>query len=413
MMQPMDPHENSSRDLTIVCENLWKIFGELPKDPDSLLETLDTVHLSKEEILEKYGLTVGVHKANFQIKKGEVFVIMGLSGSGKSTIVRCLNRLIRPTSGRVVIQGKDVTRMTSRDLRTLCREKMGMVFQNFALVPTRTVLQNVTLGLEIRKIPKTQRLQKAREAIQLVGLSGWEDKYCKQLSGGMQQRVGLARALAGDPEILLMDEAFSALDPLIRKQMQDEFLKLVRIVDKTIVFITHDLDEGLKLGDRIAVMKDGRIVQIGTPEDIVMHPADAYVAEFVSAISRTKRETARDLVSDPEEWVCTLDDDPVSLLEKMRDQDYLGLLVIDDQDNPLGVLYRDMLRSAIDDKGEAVALLDLVSKDMITVNQHTGVDELVAQAARTSIPLAVLDRKNRLAGVIPRSSLLKELAEMI
>jgi glycine betaine/proline transport system ATP-binding protein len=409
----MDAHQTNDHEPTIVCENLWKIFGETPKDLDSLLETLDTVHLSKEQILEQYGLTVGVHRANFQIQKGEVFVIMGLSGSGKSTIVRCLNRLIQPTSGRVIIHGSDVTRMKSKDLRSLCREKMGMVFQNFALVPSRTVLQNVTLGLEIRKIPKSERLQKARDAIQLVGLSGWEDKYCKQLSGGMQQRVGLARALAGDPEILLMDEAFSALDPLIRKQMQDEFLKLVRIVDKTIVFITHDLDEGLKLGDRIAVMKDGKIVQIGTPEDIVMRPADDYVAEFVSAISRTKRETARHLVSDPEDWVCSLDDDPVQLLQKMRDQDYLGLLVIDDQEIPLGVLYRDTLRTGIDQHGAAVKLIELLSKDVITVDHHTGVDELVAKAARTNIPLAVLDRKNRLAGIIPRSSLLKELAEMI
>ncbi|MFW6055245.1 MAG: quaternary amine ABC transporter ATP-binding protein, partial [Thermodesulfobacteriota bacterium] len=251
----------------IVCRNLWKIFGDLPRDLDSVLSELDGSALSKEEVLERYGLTVGVHKANFEIQKGEVFVIMGLSGSGKSTIVRCLNRLIEPTSGSVFIDGNHVTGMSRKELRRLCREKMGMVFQNFALIPSRTVLQNVTLGLEIRGVPKPRRLEKAREAINLVGLSGWEDRYCKQLSGGMQQRVGLARALAGDPELLLMDEAFSALDPLIRKQMQDEFLKLVRIVDKTIVFITHDLDEGLKLGDRIAVMKDGKIVQIGTPED--------------------------------------------------------------------------------------------------------------------------------------------------
>ena len=413
MMHYLAPPHSSVSEPTIVCENLWKIFGAPPRDLDALLNTLDTSSLSKEEILKQYGLTVGVHKANFQIEKGEVFVIMGLSGSGKSTIVRCLNRLIQPTSGKVWIQGKDVTQMKSKDLRALCREKMGMVFQNFALVPSRTVLQNVTLGLEIRKMPKPLRLQKAREAIKLVGLSGWEDKYCKQLSGGMQQRVGLARALAGDPEILLMDEAFSALDPLIRKQMQDEFLKLVRIVDKTIVFITHDLDEGIKLGDRIAVMKDGRIVQIGTPEDIVMRPADDYVAEFVSAISRTKRETARQLLSDPEQWTCSLDDDPGMLLEKMRDQDFLGLLVIDDQEKPLGVLYRDTLRTAIEQDAEALVLLDLMSKDVITVDQQTGVDELVAKAAQSTIPLAVLDRKNRMVGVIPRSNLLKELAEMI
>lgn len=403
----------TNQEATIACRDLWKIFGELPKDLDPVLANLEQSNLSKEEILDRYGLTVGVHKANLEINKGEVFVIMGLSGSGKSTIVRCLNRLIEPTRGSVTIEGKDVTTMSGKNLRKLCREKMGMVFQNFALIPSRTVLQNVTLGLEIRGVQKAERVKKGKEAINLVGLSGWEDKYCKQLSGGMQQRVGLARALAGDPELLLMDEAFSALDPLIRKQMQDEFLKLVRIVNKTIVFITHDLDEGLKLGDRIAVMKDGKIVQIGTPEDIVMRPGDDYVAEFVSAISRTKKETARHLISDPDGWTCSLTDNPDQLLQKMRDKDYLGLLVTGDHDNLLGVLFRDSLRSALEGSQSAVNLESILSQDFMAVHQEAAVDELVAKAAQTRIPLVVLDKKKRIAGVIPRSNLLQELAEMI
>jgi glycine betaine/proline transport system ATP-binding protein len=271
----------------------------------------------------------------------------------------------------------------------------------------------VTLGLEIMGIPKEERLEKAREALKLVGLSGWGSKYCKELSGGMQQRVGLARALAGDPEILLMDEAFSALDPLIRKQMQDEFLKLVRIVDKTIVFITHDLDEGLKLGDRIAVMKDGKIVQIGTPEEIIMTPADEYVADFVSAISRTKRETARQLMVDGEGWICSLDDPPGALLKKMRDQDYLGLLVTDSSDRLLGALYRDDLRLALEESPGSIALQDLLKPDVPVVGKDTGVEDLLQKSVKSKVPLVVLDRKQRISGLIPRDTLFRELADMI
>ena len=402
-----------SRQDVIACEDVWKVFGELPKDLQPFLDTIEHSDLDKEALLDKYGVTVGVQKASFRIKKGEVFVIMGLSGSGKSTILRCINRLIRPTAGKVMVNGQDVTQMSGKQLRSLCREKMGMVFQNFALVPTRTVLQNVTLGLEIMGLPREERLTKAREALKLVGLSGWESKYCKELSGGMQQRVGLARALAGDPEILLMDEAFSALDPLIRKQMQDEFLKLVRIVDKTIVFITHDLDEGLKLGDRIAVMKDGRIVQIGTPEEIIMTPADEYVADFVSAISRTKRETARQLMVEADEWVCSLGDDPRQLLEKMRDQDYLGLLVTDESDRLVGVLYRDDLRIALGAASGPISLQELLTPEIPVVDKDTGVEDLLQLSAKSTIPLVVLDRKQRVSGLIPRETLFKELADMI
>ena len=402
-----------NRPEVIVCEEVWKIFGELPKDIQPFLDTIEHSGLDKEALLDKYGVTVGVQRASFRIKKGEVFVIMGLSGSGKSTILRCINRLINPTTGRVLVNGQDVTEMSGKQLRAMCREKMGMVFQNFALVPSRTVLQNVTLGLEIMGLPKEVRLEKARDALKLVGLSGWGAKYCRELSGGMQQRVGLARALAGDPEILLMDEAFSALDPLIRKQMQDEFLKLVRIVDKTIVFITHDLDEGLKLGDRIAVMKDGKIVQIGTPEEIIMTPADDYVADFVSAISRTKRETARQLMVDGEDWICDLGDDPVHVLERMRTRDYLGLLVTDSSDRLCGVVYREDLRTALDEASDPVVLADLLKSEVPVVDKHTGVEDLLQTSARSTIPLVVLDRKKRITGLIPRETLFRELADMI
>jgi glycine betaine/proline transport system ATP-binding protein len=307
---------------------------------------------------------------------------------------------------------EDVSRMKGKELRKLCRERMGMVFQNFALVPKRTVLQNVTLGLEIEGLGKEERLKKARGALKMVGLLGWESKYCHELSGGMQQRVGLARALAGDPEILLMDEAFSALDPLIRKQMQDEFLKLVSVVDKTIVFITHDLDEGLKLGDRIAVMKDGRIVQIGTPEEIVMTPADEYVAEFVSAISRTRRDTARNVMVDPGDWTCSLSDDPGVLLERMRQEDKLGLLATDGEERLQGALLRDDLR-AMGEDSNMDSLENHLRSEYVVVNIDTAMDELVQKASQSKLPLVVLNRKQRLVGVIPRSNLLQDLSEMI
>jgi len=403
----------SDQENMITCENVWKIFGDLPKDLDSVIQSIQDSDMDKEEILEKHGLTVGVHDANFQVKKGEVFVIMGLSGSGKSTLLRCINRLVTPTRGKVYVGDQDVSRISGKELRKLCRERMGMVFQNFALVPKRTVLQNVTLGLEIQGLSKEERQDKARSALKMVGLLGWESKYCHELSGGMQQRVGLARALAGDPEILLMDEAFSALDPLIRKQMQDEFLKLVNVVDKTIVFITHDLDEGLKLGDRIAVMKDGRIVQIGTPEEIVMTPADDYVAEFVSAISRTRRDTARNVMIDPGDWTCSLDDDPQSMLERMREEDRLGLLVTDSDERLQGALLRDELREAMDKGTKIDSLADYLSSEYIVVDIDTAMDELVHKASQSKLPLLVLNRKQRLVGVIPRTNLLQDLSEMI
>ena len=404
----------SEQESTIACENVWKIFGDLPKNLDSVIESIESSNLNKEEILEKYGITVGVHNASFQVQKGEVFVIMGLSGSGKSTLLRCINRLVTPTRGRIQVGNQDVARMSGKELRKLCRERMGMVFQNFALVPKRTVLQNVTLGLEIQGLEKEERLEKARSALKMVGLLGWESKYCHELSGGMQQRVGLARALAGDPEILLMDEAFSALDPLIRKQMQDEFLKLVGTMDKTIVFITHDLDEGLKLGDRIAVMKDGRIVQIGTPEEIVMTPADDYVAEFVSAISRTRRDTARNIMVDPGEWTCSPTEDSSQLLERMRREDKMGLLVTDSEERLKGALLRDDLREATEQGDTRVeSLEESLSSEYVVVDIDTPMDELVKKAAESKLPLLVLNRKERLIGVIPRSSLLQDLSEMI
>ncbi len=267
----------------IECKNLWKIYGD---NENLALSACQTEGLDKKECLRRFGCVIGVVDASFAVEKGDIFCIMGLSGSGKSTLIRHVNRLIEPTTGQVLINGVDIGKLNSYELRKLRAEKIGMVFQNMALLPHRNVRDNVGFGLEVRKIKKQERYDAIERALELVQLSGWENRFPSQLSGGMQQRVGLARALAADPDILLMDEPFSALDPLIRRQLQEQFLELSAKLKKTTLFITHDLDEAIRLGNRIAIMNDGVLVQIGTPEDIVTHPADDYVADFVAGISR-------------------------------------------------------------------------------------------------------------------------------
>lgn len=269
----------------IEIAGVWKVFGD---KAHQAVADIRQNQVSKKEVLEKYNCVIGVADANMQINPGEVFCIMGLSGSGKSTLVRHINRLLEPTEGSVIVNGEDIMSMGPTQLRTFRNEHIAMVFQNFALMPHRSVLDNVALPLEIRGVSKNQRMDVAERTLEMVELTGWGNKYAHELSGGMQQRVGLARALAADPEILLMDEPFSALDPLIRRQLQSEFMALAANMNKTTVFITHDLDEAVRIGDRIAIMRDGMVVQTGTPEEIVMNPADDYVAEFVAGISRLK-----------------------------------------------------------------------------------------------------------------------------
>jgi len=285
---PGDPPEVS--DATITCESVWKIYGD---DADRIIAAVRTRGLDKAQVLERFDAVVALADISFSVAAGEVFCVMGLSGGGKSTLVRHVNRLIEPSAGRILVDGEDIGRLSDKDLRRLRSEKISMVFQSMALFPHRDVLNNVTYGLEIRGVPRAERRRIADRTLELVKLAGWERRYPHELSGGMQQRVGLARALATDPEILLLDEPFSALDPLIRRQLQDQFLELSRTLRKTTMFITHDLDEAIRLGDRIAIMKDGRIVQLGTPEDIVTRPADAYVADFVKGLSKLKLVHAR------------------------------------------------------------------------------------------------------------------------
>jgi glycine betaine/proline transport system ATP-binding protein len=279
-------------DPTVSCRNVWKVYG--PK-ADRIVGSPDA-SLSRQELLEKTGCVAAVRDVSFEVAEGEVFVVMGLSGSGKSTLVRMINRLHDPTSGQVLIDGEDVVKLDDERLRELRRRKISMVFQHFGLFPHRRIVENVAFGLEVQGVEKDERNAKANEILEVVGLGGWGNSYPDELSGGMQQRVGLARALATDPEIMLFDEPFSALDPLIRRDMQDEVLKLQREVKKTMIFITHDLMEALKLGNRIAIMKDGAFVQVGTPEEVVAHPADSYVADFIRDVPRAHVLTARTIM---------------------------------------------------------------------------------------------------------------------
>ncbi|MEM5542333.1 betaine/proline/choline family ABC transporter ATP-binding protein [Sulfitobacter sp. AS92] len=272
-----------TQEIAIDARGVWKVFGARAK------EALAAIHaegLGKSEVLERFNCVIGVADASFQIERGELFCVMGLSGSGKSTLVRHVNRLLEPTAGEILIGGENVMDLNAQGLRDLRNRRVAMVFQNFGLMPHRSVRDNVAMPLEIRGTGKARRWEEADRVLELVELKGWEDKYAHELSGGMQQRVGLARAIASDPEILLMDEPFSALDPLIRKQLQDQFMELSRELNKTTMFITHDLDEAIRIGHRIAIMKDGRIVQIGTPEEIILNPVDEYVSDFVAGISK-------------------------------------------------------------------------------------------------------------------------------
>lgn len=293
--QPNQDIQNAVIDLS----GVWKIFGA---QQDEALAAIQKDGLSKAEVLEKFNCVVGVADASFKVKRGEIFCIMGLSGSGKSTLVRHVNRLLTPTSGKVFVSGLDIMALEGKELLKVRNEKIAMVFQNFGLLPHRSVRDNVAMPLEIRGLSQNARWKAAEEALSLVELAEWKDKFAHELSGGMQQRVGLARAIAADADVLLMDEPFSALDPLIRRQLQDEFMRLAAKMQKTTLFITHDLDEAVRIGDRIAIMKDGVIVQTGTPEEIIMNPADGYVMDFVAGISRINLIRAHSLAKPVKEF---------------------------------------------------------------------------------------------------------------
>lgn len=383
------------------AKKLTKIFGDDPKKAIPLLEK----GWSKEKILKETKLTVGVNQAEFSIEAGQIFVIMGLSGSGKSTLVRLLNRLIEPTTGQLLFNGTDVLRMSPEQLRQYRRKNIGMVFQKFALFPHRTVIQNIEYGLEIQGIEKKKRRDMAMESLKLVGLSGYENSFPHQLSGGMQQRVGLARGLANDPEILLMDEAFSALDPLIRKDMQDELVELQAKMKKTIVFITHDLDEALRIGDQIALMKDGSIVQIGSPEEILMQPANKYVERFVEDVDLSKVLTASHAMEKAE--TITIDRGPRVALQFMRDRGVSSLYVVDRSMKLLGLVSAEDASAALK---ESKGLEDVMQKEIPITTPDSLLNELFELMGNAKLPVAVTDDTGRLKGVVIKGAVLAALA---
>lgn len=384
----------------IEVKSVTKVFGKSPKRGVDLLNK----GMSKTEILKKTGMTVGVNQASFHVEEGEIFVIMGLSGSGKSTLVRLLNRLIEPTSGSVLIDGEEITKMNKQDLRKVRRQKLSMVFQRFALFPHRSVVDNTEYGLEIQDVEKEERREKAMKALELVGLKGYEFSKPDELSGGMQQRVGLARALANDADILLMDEAFSALDPLIRKDMQNELLDLQSDMHKTIVFITHDLDEALRIGDRIALMKDGSIVQIGTPEEIMMNPANDYVEQFVEDVDMSKVISAGHVMKRAE--TMQIDRGPRVALQLMKDEGVSTIYAVDKHKKLVGIIHADDAAKALK---ESLSCADIV-KEIEPVTVDTLLVDLFDTMSNSSIPVAVVDEQGKLKGIVKRGAVISALA---
>ncbi|MFW6043413.1 MAG: quaternary amine ABC transporter ATP-binding protein [Marinilabiliaceae bacterium] len=388
----------------IEVKDLYLIFGNNTKRALELVKK----GMSKDEVLKKTKCTLAVKNNNFSIEQGEIFVVMGLSGSGKSSLIRCFNRLNEPTSGSITVSGRDVMKMSENELRELRRTEMSMVFQHFGLLPHRTVLSNTAFGLEIQGKPDEENFEKAREMLKTVGLEGYEDMMTSELSGGMQQRVGLARALTTNPEILLMDEAFSALDPLIRVQMQDELIELQRKVQKTIIFITHDLDEALKLGDRIAIMKDGAIVQIGTPEEILIKPADDYVKAFVENVDRGKIVTAGSLMFKDTGKLVLEKDGPALALRRMKELGVDRLPVVDRKNVFLGfVKDNDVVEMKKKDDRDLKKIL--ISDVMPKVPPDTPAHDLLPMFIDKQLPLPVVDEDGRLLGIAVHSSVIAEV----
>jgi len=386
----------------ISVKSLTKVFGH---DYEKALE-IHRKGRSKKEVYEETGVTIALDNVSFDVIRGETFVLMGLSGSGKSTLLRCLNRLIDPTNGDILIDGEDIIAKNSDDLREIRRRKLGMIFQNFALLPHRTVLDNVAFGLEIMGVSKEERLKRSEEVLRMVGLEGHGASMPSELSGGMKQRVGLARALTSDPDILLMDEAFSALDPLIRRDMQDELLELQERLGKTIIFVTHDLDEALKLGNHIALMKDGAIVQIGTPEEILTNPENAYVEKFVADVDLTRALSAKDVMREPGVVAqCTAG--PRVAMHLMEEHDIPQIFIVTRQHQFKGlVTLEDTVGAVKAGKG----IPDILITAIPIVAPDASLGDIITLIVEGPYPVAVVDETNRLRGVISRGAILAALA---
>src|SRR5699024_8536599 len=383
-------------------ENLTKIFGNKQKEALDLIDE----GKNKREILEATGATIGVKQATFDVEEGEIFVIMGLSGSGKSTLVRMLNRLIEPTSGNIYIDEDNISVMDTKALREVRRKKISMVFQNFGLFPHRTILENTEYGLEVQGIDKKERQKNAEAALENAGLLPYKDQYPDQLSGGMQQRVGLARTLANDPDILLMDEAFSALDPLIRRDMQDELIEMQKTMNKTIIFITHDLNESLRLGDRIAIMRDGEVVQVGTGQEILANPANDYVKRFVEDIDRTKVYTAEHIMEKPAA-LSGKREKPANVLRVMKENNMSNILVVDKEERLLGYVTREDVESLYEKGHENIS--KIINKDVPEIEPDILVDDIFDVVHETETPIVITNELSEIEGIIVRSNVIGAL----
>ncbi|ABO89067.1 glycine/betaine ABC transporter ATP-binding protein [Aeromonas salmonicida subsp. salmonicida] len=385
-------------------KSLYKIFGE---QPEKVFKLLEKGH-DRASILKKTGQTLGVHGVDLAIHEGEIFVVMGLSGSGKSTLVRLFNRLIEPTRGQVLIDGEDIAAISDSELRQVRRKKISMVFQSFALMPHLSVLENAAFGLELAGVPLLERQESARQALNQVGLGQLVDSFPDALSGGMKQRVGLARALANDPDILLMDEAFSALDPLIRTEMQDELLKLQASHQRTIVFISHDLDEAMRIGDRIAIMQDGQVIQVGTPDEILSQPANDYVRAFFRGVDLANVFSARDIVSRKQMPLIKkhTTDGPGNALRQLKDQEREFGYVVDRSRRFLGVVSVESLGQAVKNKG---SLEQALLADIQPILGDTSLNELISQVASAPCQVPVVEEDGTYLGLISKANLLNTL----
>ncbi|CAM3803860.1 glycine betaine/L-proline ABC transporter ATP-binding protein ProV [Paracidovorax anthurii] len=390
----------------ITIDHVFKVFGDAPETALELVRQ----GCSKQEILARTGQSIGVFDASFTIEAGEIFVVMGLSGSGKSTLVRMLNRLIEPTAGRILVEGADINALADRELRALRRKDISMVFQSFALMPHMTVLDNTAFGLELAGVDRAGRQRQAAAALEQVGLACWAQSYPDELSGGMQQRVGLARALASDPSILLMDEAFSALDPIIRTEMQSELLRLQQIRRRTIVFISHDLDEAMRIGDRIAIMKDGHVVQVGTPDEILRNPAGDYVRDFVRGVDAAAVFKAGDIARRPLTVVSEHRDRGArAALQLLQDQDRDYAYVVSPARQYLGTVSADSLRGALDGHVGPLGLHHAYLPGVDAIAADAPVADLFGQVAQAPCALPVVEGGGRLRGVISKTTLLRFL----
>lgn len=386
----------------IEVNSLYKIFG---RNPSKVFKCLEE-GMTKEEILKKTSNAVGVNDVSFKVKEGEVFVIMGLSGSGKSTLIRCLNLLNKPTKGEILVDGENIVEFSKTELQRFRQEKIAMVFQHFGLLNHRTVLENVEYGLEIKKVDKEKREKIAKDSLDIVGLKGWEDYYISKLSGGMKQRVGLARALANNPQILLMDEPFSALDPLIKRDMHDELLEIQGKIKKTIIFITHDVNEAFKLGDKIAVMKDGEIVQVGKPEEILYNPANDYIKNFLKDIDKSRVLRAQSIVrKDYDTGFIT--DQPKVLIDKMRKHNMEYIYVLDENRSLKGLLTLEDCKKL---KNKEASIRDMLRKDFVKARANSSVKNIMKHITRSRYPIAVIGEEGRFMGVISIVNILRSIS---